>query len=1344
MLRYSRTALRELSRMYRAVLKHCLLMSLSLGMTVSPVFADITGNQDITEDKTWTESYNDENSNIKVTDAKLTVSGSGFGIRVKDMSLFTTGTDKTVTLEANSFLRANKTTLSGTGTSKIGVGALESLSFSLENNVKGEVSFDTFKITDDDASTSNGMLSLAEGANLTLKGKSAPSDNNIFLKNIKIAKDATLTAKENVKIDFSKIRNFSNEGLFDVSDFTLENFGLNTILQIEGSGTVSTQNLKVAENITLSSNNDFEVKNSFSNKGQVFLNGTLTIDNSNSNINDDKKLISVKTLKVTSGSTIKSGKESTLLFSYLDNEGVVISNASLFLFSDTSSEETTQTGTIENKGTIKIEDADGVTRTADHTLYIYDNVEFKNTGTISVGVLENIGRIIGEIGIIDIKSNSVNDVSLNAGSITGSSIKLENITFKNTGSIILNGTLDLINNAVFENASPDLSVGGLNISSTSTFKTSQPFYIYGGSNQLDLYGTLVQSSGLLHVNGVTNIYETGKLLVVGDINVIGGVSNSGIISGTGTFFAGSTFVNYKEVSVASLQVNGAVTNNDKMTILGDGLFSGVLNNTGTINAQNISFTGSSGYINDGTIIIRDVFKDNGFSPSYNTNTLKVGTYISDNNTNNTGTIEANSITILDADWKNNKEIKTTDFVLKEGDYIQDDNGALLSAQNVSISRSGSNVTDIEIEKGSVTVQGTMNIIREGMNISENVHFGTTSKVKIGSFVSKDSIIRNDSTDFVTTSIDLTGANFANSGTITTNTLRLSKMSNFNNDGTLNGLSSLKIEDDRSIFSNGVGKTLDLNISLDINGHFENYGEVNSFSGNVVAGKSAVIETSTGEYTDDTAYKFIIQNAKVSATSGAQMIGNFLIADNGSFELDGDISSSNNIFKLGQNVTMTVYTNSAKVNTLYKWGENATLNMIVDSYRDEAFSYTIANNFIGSDFETIPTNNLYNISKTTTPGTYLLSKKSPAELRSLMNVDENQAKAIEAMMGKPTNSSAFNNFYQGVLRDMQSADPVKIQDLAKKVELMNPETTPAVPTVSQEISNQIYSAVSTRLSGGYISAYGPDVYGQSGGEGLLEGWSSWTQLLYSKGKYSENSYGFSSKSQGFAFGLENYYGYDIKYGFGYSFMKTKVNIDSGRKTDGKTHTIFAYGEYSPSEWFFNDIMTYSFMSTDEKSSVKNASYDTQFFSNQITAGYQFEYDDFDFVPSVGVRYQHAKNKAYKDSLSNKIEPGKSNTVTGVLGIAIGTDFDCYGMYFRPELRAAYTYDFQHPSDETQVTLANNNHYVVRGVNQKREGYELGLSFLFDISDEVEFSLNYEGHFKKGYRENTGMINFKYEY
>lgn len=1325
MLRYSRTALKELSRMYRAVLKHCLLIALSWGMTVSPVLATETGNKNITTDTTWTGGYNDNNGTITITNAKLITDGKISA--AKEISLVTDADEKKVELSVTgassgmySIENVSKMTLSGPGTSVIGTSDFRNvLNLSLKNKTKSEITFtNLFHLTDENNQTMNGTLSLEEGTSLTLKG------NDVSIKNVTIAKDAQLTAKDVTTWNFSSVKNFSNNGTFTISSMSLNNNIQNHTLQIEGTGKISADKLEIVDSdVTFNTNNDIEVKSSFSNKGQVFINGTLTIDNTNSNVNTDKGILSVSTLKITSGSTIKSGKESTLLFSYLDNEGVVISNGSLFLFSDTSSEKTTQTGTIENKGTIKIEDADGVTRTADHTLYIYDNVEFKNTGSVSIGLLDNRGKITGDTGNIDIKSDSVKNVSQNTGSITGGALTLESITFKNTGSLYLKGTLDLKNNVVFENTSSDLTIGALNISSNSTFKTSQPFYIYG----------------------VTNIYETGKLLVAGDINVIGGVSNSGVISGTGKLSVGSAFTNNKEVSVSQLQVVGLATNNDKLTISGDGTFDNVLTNKGIISAQNISLVNSSGYENNGTITALGVFKDNGAIASENKGTLNVGTYISEKKmTNSEGIINANSISFTNAELINKKEIKATNLSLINSKYEQSQVGASLSVQNFSASSNGAK-KEIKFENGTLDVRNVMSL-SSGESERSVVDFKEPVKVNIGTLSASNFDVTTASSDFIATNVDLANqSEMTNTGTTTINSMKLSGNSLFKNEETLKGLSNLTIADAGSKFTNETAKIISFDGQMNINGQFDNKGTVNNFNGNIIAGKSAVITSATGVYTDTSSYKFVIQNATINAISGAQVIGNYEVLNNGNLTVQGDISSSNNIFKLGQKVTMTVYTNSSKVNTIYNYGENNTLKMIVDSYRDGSFTYTVANKFIGSDFDQIPSNNLYNVSKTSTPGTYVFSKKSATELMGIGgSTDQNVAQAVVALMGNPTASPTFNAFYQGLLQEMQSADPATMQNLVKKVELMNPETTPTTPTVSQEITNQVYSAVSTRLSGGYISAYDTGTTGKSGGEDFLEGWSTWTQLLHSKGKYSQNTNGFTSRSNGFALGLENYFDYDVKYGFGYSFMKTKVNTRSGRKTNGTSHSIFAYGEYSPSEWFFNDIMTYSFMSTDEKSSVKTASYDTQVFSNQVTAGYQFQYDDFDFVPSLGVRYQHVKNKEYKDSLSNRIKQKNTDTLTGVLGIAIGTDFDYHGMYFRPELRAAYTYDFQHPGTETEVTLANNNRYTVKGTGQKRDGYELGLSLIFDISDEIEFSLNYEGHFKKGYRENTGMINFKYEY
>lgn len=62
----------------------------------------------------------------------------------------------------------------------------------------------------------------------------------------------------------------------------------------------------------------------------------------------------------------------------------------------------------------------------------------------------------------------------------------------------------------------------------------------------------------------------------------------------------------------------------------------------------------------------------------------------------------------------------------------------------------------------------------------------------------------------------------------------------------------------------------------------------------------------------------------------------------------------------------------------------------------------------------------------------------------------------------------------------------------------------------------------------------------------------------------------------------------------------------------------------------------------------------------------------------------------------------------------------------------------------MTLANGSAYTVNGTLLECFGVEVGAGVTFDVTDSAEFSLGYEGKFRKDYQDHSGMLNAKYKF
>ncbi len=311
----------------------------------------------------------------------------------------------------------------------------------------------------------------------------------------------------------------------------------------------------------------------------------------------------------------------------------------------------------------------------------------------------------------------------------------------------------------------------------------------------------------------------------------------------------------------------------------------------------------------------------------------------------------------------------------------------------------------------------------------------------------------------------------------------------------------------------------------------------------------------------------------------------------------------------------------------------------------------------------------------------------------------------------------------------------------------PEVAPMVQKTQTETANQVFGAVSTRLTGGSVSTGGE---GMASGDSIFKRGAMWVQGLFNKSKLDDTSKakGFDADSNGIAFGAEKFVTDDTKVGIGYAYTNTDID-GFMRDTDVDTHTAILYGEYKPSNWYVNGIATYGWSDYEERKSVAGvgvkADYDVETFGLQAMTGYDMNVNGLGITPEAGLRYVHIKQDAYKDSADQKVSGNDSDILTGVIGAKVSKNFELSnGMNIKPEARIAATYDLMNDDVNSVVTLANGSAYAVEGEALDRFGMEFGAGVTAEVNDNVELSFGYEGKFRQDYQDHTGLLNAKYKF
>ena len=252
---------------------------------------------------------------------------------------------------------------------------------------------------------------------------------------------------------------------------------------------------------------------------------------------------------------------------------------------------------------------------------------------------------------------------------------------------------------------------------------------------------------------------------------------------------------------------------------------------------------------------------------------------------------------------------------------------------------------------------------------------------------------------------------------------------------------------------------------------------------------------------------------------------------------------------------------------------------------------------------------------------------------------------------------------------------------------------------------------------------------------------WAQGLYNYAKL-DGSNGYTGKTKGVALGVDGIIGDNLKLGIAYAYTTTDVDADASN-TDVDTHTGVLYGEYVLGNAFVNAATTYSYSKYDNSNALVSSNYNMDSVYGQLMTGYNFDLTNVTLTPETGLRYLWTKTHSYTDTADQRIDAHTSNTWTGVLGGRASMAFATEKATFTPELKLAATYDLHRGNGSSSVHLANGSSYVVEGEALKRFGIETGAKIGMTI-DNMDFSLSYEGRFKKDYQDHTGMVNFRYNF
>lgn len=371
--------------------------------------------------------------------------------------------------------------------------------------------------------------------------------------------------------------------------------------------------------------------------------------------------------------------------------------------------------------------------------------------------------------------------------------------------------------------------------------------------------------------------------------------------------------------------------------------------------------------------------------------------------------------------------------------------------------------------------------------------------------------------------------------------------------------------------------------------------------------------------------------------------------------------------------------------------------------------------------------------TTDGNKIVVSTKSVDEIMENTNLSTNAASAVNIMAN--AKDDVLNTISLRAQQDMVAG---KTGNAEKELAKLNPDDKPVAQSVASSVQNQVLSLAAGRMSGASV--------GRSGGDLTSADYGMWVQGLYNHSKYNGR---FSGDTMGISVGADTLIDGKYTLGIGYAYNDTDVDSNS-RDTAIESHSVFLYGQYKPNEWYVNAALNYTMSNYTESADVygvklADAEYDVNSFGGQIMTGYDFVAGNpaSIFTPEVGVRYLHVAQDAYQGTLGD-VDALDTDYLTGVAGVKYAFEIESASeLKFRPELRAAATYDFLSDAAVATVNAPGNVSYVIDADRLSRFGGEFGIGLAAQYRG-LEVSLNYDLDLHEDYTSQTGMLKFRYDF
>ena len=993
-----------------------------------------------------------------------------------------------------------------------------------------------------------------------------------------------------------------------------------------------------------------------------------------------------------------------------------------------------------------------ITENTTYTDLIASNIASTTANNGGVFYMQNVPNVVLDFdGVTQFRNNSLNNggmggvigngwLASTSGSgytVGGKIVFNDAVTFADNSTNNTNGGGAIFNYGNGTATSPDIIFyGDATFSGNQATAPSPSVYVGGGA--INHNDGMIVFNGNAAFDANSSASQGGAIMSAGDMIFNGAASfannNAGtnggalaIMGGHTTFADVVTFSDNSAAGASAVYLGegaSALTFADAASFLENTGVGTLLNNstTATVSfAHGASFTGNTNTLN-GALVNRGILDvtsgdlifvsntgSNGgglkSSGTVNVNTSGIVTFSQNTTTSSAGAYDnggtasftANAISFTD----NTADAGYGGAIFNAGDLT------LLGAINVFSGNTASDSGATKSGGGAIHNRGntgTASLII-GTSASTNTFASNTSNAYGGAIVSRAydgadqdaSIVINGTTNFTNNIATLDGGAIWNAVT--------------ESDGTT-GTSSIVFNGDTTFTNNtsgGMGGALYNNDTVTFNGN-------TVFSGNTANGVANDIHNDGN----------VIFNGDTTVAGGITGSGTLTVSDGATLNIGTSSVSQGSVVLDGTMLATLRSGDTAQINVTNPDGFSGT--GILRLSFDEAGTYHV---FGDQSFNNLDiSSSVYDL--TWNGGDVTATIKSVADIASENNLSDTAARTVANTT--QSTSPQLNNLSVLMQESLASGSATGRSAVEHAAHAIIPETAAVSQSVGTSVQNTLAKIIASRMSSA-------DLYGRSGGDVSVSLGNLWAQGIYNKSKLND---AFNGYTRAASVGFDGVVNDTVTIGMGYMFGHSDIG-GIARNTEVDSHSIFAYGQYRPGNWYMNAILNYTMSDYAESGDAMGLNVSADYDLDTFGAGLSMGYDFFGGItPEISVRYMHLGSADYTNSLGIRNRLDSSDYLTASLGTRYGFDlFFTNGWRMRPDMHYAIKYDLISDDNNIVVTMPGINSYTLAGERLSRIGGEVGVGVSM-IYGAFAMSLHYDIEMRTDYTSQTGRVKFKYDF